>query len=242
MNHQVPAFQQSLQGNLLSRANLLFFIREFFRECQIKPGLFIEFGVLNGDSIKQAFQILRGYIEDFIGFDTFEGIPILSDFDKQCNMLHPRFIEGNYKSMDMKLVQDALISSGIKSEHLRLYKKDIRQIGKHELESILKEFNLLPRIIHLDVDLHSSTLAALKLITPLVPSGSWFLFDDFYCYQGSPFCGVQKAISDYCAENLNVKFVPYSNYNGWGKAFIFHVSPDRATINDTGKQELCKRL
>jgi hypothetical protein len=217
-----PAYHQLVKGDILSRTNLLLFIREFFRECQIDPGLYVEFGVLNGDSIKQANSILRGIVTGYLGFDTFSGMPQLSELDARCKALHPRFDEGNYKSLGQETVQAVLQGAGVKPEQVSLYAKDVREIQPAEFEGLLKKHPGKPRIVHVDLDLHSSTLSALNLVVPHVPSGSWFLFDDYWCYQGAPNCGVRRALHDFVQANPHAHFDPYTNYNGWGRAFIYH--------------------
>lgn len=217
-----PAFAQTLQGNILSRANLLLFVREFLRECQVEPGAYVEFGVLNGESIRQSYAILRGSIARFIGYDTFDGIPELSLLDQHCKALHPRFTEENFRSAGIDVVRRYLESSGIPAGQLKLVPGDIRAIGQCDFEQHLGGSGPRATVVHIDVDLHSSTLAALELVVPHAIDGSWFLFDDYWCYRGSPACGVQRALSEFTVTHPTASFTPYANYNGWGRVFIFH--------------------
>jgi hypothetical protein len=217
-----PAYAQTLQGNILSRSNMLLFIREFFRECQVEPGAYIEFGVLNGESMKQAYAALRGTITRFVGYDTFAGMPKLSEFDERCKKLHPRFEEANYKSAGREVIASYLTSTGMPAAQLELVAGDIRDVKPMAFAAAIGGPEALATVIHVDVDLHSSTLAALQLAVPHAADGCWFLFDDFWCYRGSPDCGVQRALREFEAANPGVAFTPYGNYNGWARAFLFH--------------------
>jgi hypothetical protein len=45
-------------------------------------------------------------------------------------------------------------------------------------------------------------------------------FDDFYCYNGSPYHGEQRAMREFLEKHREVELVPYANFGWHGKAFI----------------------
>lgn len=55
-----PSWYPTADGNLLSRTNLLRWIREWARAHEITEFDYFEFGVLNGESIVDAIRQLRG--------------------------------------------------------------------------------------------------------------------------------------------------------------------------------------
>lgn len=58
INH--PSYYPSISGDLLSRTNLLRWIREWARAHEIDKFYYMEFGVLNGESMIDAIRQLRG--------------------------------------------------------------------------------------------------------------------------------------------------------------------------------------
>jgi hypothetical protein len=75
-------------------------------------------------------------------------------------------------------------------------------------------------VVHLDVDLHSSTTAALEFIYPFLQTGTWLLCDDYWTYRGASACGTQKALREFLAKHPDILIQEYSSYRGWSKAFI----------------------
>ena len=75
-------------------------------------------------------------------------------------------------------------------------------------------------IVVIDCDLYSSTVDVLKFIDDLVVGGTWILFDDYWCFRGSPLHGQQKAIQEWLERNPKLGLNGYCNFNGFGRAFI----------------------
>ena len=104
------SFYPALQGDMLSRANLFRFIREFLRASSLDTGVYMEFGVFNGESMLEAYRMLRGRISHFYGFDTFAGLPDLSPEDHEARKLMPTFQQGNMESMPRDQVERTILS------------------------------------------------------------------------------------------------------------------------------------
>ena len=78
VNH--PSIYPQFSGDILSRTNIFSWFREFIRNNQLEEGYYLEFGVLNGESIIDAYRQIRGHVTSIYGFDTFEGLPsVLQD-------------------------------------------------------------------------------------------------------------------------------------------------------------------
>lgn len=216
-----PSFYPSLNGDLLTRVNLLLLIREWARVHSLGSYCIFEFGVLNGESITEIIRLLRGDLTKVYGFDTFEGIPALEESDLDHNLVMPSFAEGNYRSSDYEYVRQFIIgATDFPSSQLHLLKGDFRQT--------LKEFEappatLFPLIFHIDCDIYSSSLVALEFVEKYAQDGSWLLLDDYWCYRGNPKMGQRRAFEEIFDSKARVSATPYDNYRGLGRAFILNL-------------------
>jgi len=157
----------------------------------------------------------------FYGFDSFAGLPELTGEDRAAVNLTPIFSQGNYASMRQEYVKEAILSScRMLDSELTLIKGFFDEsLPKFSLEMQQKKSEPL-NIAYIDCDLYSSTVDVLKFIQDKVVSGTWLLFDDYWCYRGSPNHGQQKAIKEWLTSYGRVGLQEYCNFDGWGKAFI----------------------
>ena len=108
-------------SSLVGRSALLRWIKEHLDKCNIEGGYF-EFGVLNGESMCEAYYILRDQVDRYIGFDSFEGLPRLSETDELGQCLQLQFWKSNFKSMSHDSVYQTILSTGLPSDKLTLVK------------------------------------------------------------------------------------------------------------------------
>ena len=215
-----PAFHPSLSGDLLSKTNLFKWIREFIRECGGEKGYYMEFGVLNGEGIINAYRQIRPYLSHVYGFDSFAGFPDLEPDDSEALDLHPGFDAGAYKGMSLEMVAKNIVSnSRMPEEKLSLVKGNFDQSLPSFDKNILQDKGS-PVCIYIDCDLYSSTKYVLDFIRDLVVDGTWILLDDYWCYRGSPKHGQRKAFEEWLNSNKVVGATPYCNFCGWGRAYI----------------------
>ena len=106
-----PRFIANVDGGLLSKSNLLKFIRAFFQVSGIDEGYYLEFGVFNGQSAIEAYGVLRGIATRIYGFDSFAGLPGLSDADARKLKLTPSFAAGNSRSLPVEVVRQYILAS-----------------------------------------------------------------------------------------------------------------------------------
>ena len=215
-NRYIP----TLNGDLLSYINLLRFIRDFSKTFKLGAHQFFEFGVLNGESIINAIGQLRGELGLVTGFDTFSGIPELIEQDSDPKNLGPTFYEGNFHGLSRIEVQNLILkATRFPGDKINLIEGDFRRT--------LKEFKLnmdfFPLIFHLDCDIFSSSLSALEFIAESAQDGSWLLCDDYWMYRGHPSMGQRKAIDLVFKNHPRVTLSPYTNYNGYSRAFIINL-------------------
>jgi O-methyltransferase len=217
-----PSMRPLIHGDILKRANLFRFIREFTEAQDMPKGYYMEFGVLNGECMIDAYRQFRGLFSHFLGFDSFEGLPDLSAEDIVSAELMPIFHQGNYASMQYEYVKKVILNScRMEAEELTLVKglfsKSLPEFQKEEL----KQYGI-PLVIYIDCDLYSSTVDVLHFIDDLIVTGTWIIFDDYWCYRGSPYHGEQKAIREWMDGHKRIGLQPYCNLEGWSRAFIVY--------------------
>ena len=116
----VPYYEPTVHGDLLSRLNLFRFIREHLFHSQVEPGYYLEFGVLNGDSMLEAYQTLRGFTQHYFGFDSFQGLPAFSAQDAESRQLMPRWEKGRVCGDTAEGVRRSLVARGLPPDELTL--------------------------------------------------------------------------------------------------------------------------
>jgi O-methyltransferase len=216
-----PSFSIQINGDLLSRVNLLLFIREWARVHSIGPYCIFEFGVLNGESIVEIIRLLRGDLSVVYGFDTFGGIPELESGDLEHTQVMPSFTEGNFQSNQYETVRQHILgASDINSKQLHLLQGDFRKTLKKFELSVQSDF---PLVFHVDCDLYTSSKVALEFVENYAQDGSWLLLDDYWCYRGNPRMGQRRAFEEIINSSVRVIATPYSNYRGLGRAFILNL-------------------
>ena len=223
-----PSFTNStLFSSLVGRRGLLLWIREYLGKTGIE-GFYIEFGVFNGESMKETFYALRDQVSKYIGLDSFCGLPALDNkTDKQAVQLAPAFIKGNFFSKGYDFVKTNLLSTGISEKDIFLVKGFFKNSLTPKLSSQISGMGTgKAAVIHLDVDLYSSTSQALEFSYPFMQSGGWLLCDDYWCYGGKSSCGTHKALEDFLKKHADIRLHEYCSYGGWSKAFIIEKMED----------------
>lgn len=217
-------FLSTIHGDLLTRDALLKFARTFFATESMKKGTYLEFGVLNGRGIIEAYGNLRGKLSKIYGFDNFQGLPKLSPIDERGLDLMPMFHEGNFKSLSREAVLSSIIAntSGLSRENVVLVEGSFDEIlPSFEKDIIRNDGPVL--VVNVDCDLYSSSKDVFNFIDDLVEDGTWLLLDDYWHYRGSPEFGQRRAFEEWMKESKRVGATEYSSYNGFCKAFILHI-------------------
>lgn len=125
-----------------------------------RPIDYLEFGVYQGDSLRQWLAINPDPRSRFFGFDSFEGLP--EDWlsgDKQKGA----FTCGG-SVPDLGDPRAAIVKGWF----------------NQTLEPFLADFKVKNQlVVHMDADLFSSTLYVLMTLNRIVAKGAVFVFDDF---------------------------------------------------------------
>lgn len=218
----VPYYEPTVHGDILSRLNLYRFIREHLYHSQAGKGYYLEFGVFHGDSMWDAFQALRGITENYVGFDSFKGLPDFSQDDRAARHLMPFWKPGSVQGSTRERVEEGLFARGIPRGNLRLvegfYEESLAKTDRSELFGDLGACHACL----VDCDLYSSSKQVFEYIEPLLTTGTWLLLDDFWCYRGDPRHGQRRAFEEWLSRSTRIGVSEWGNFRGWGKAYLVY--------------------
>jgi hypothetical protein len=148
-------------------------------------GLFLEFGVFQGDSINRVSKHVPGPVW---GFDSFVGLP-----ESWEGMHDP----GHFKVAKLPRVRS----------NVRL----VQGWFNETLPKFLSEHPEPVAFLHVDCDLYSSTKTILDLLKPRLQAGTVILFDDYFSYPGWQ-QGEHKAWTEFVtAHNIRYHFTGYND-------------------------------
>jgi hypothetical protein len=158
----------------------LMMYNELMYKLEKVPGDIAEFGVAAGISLISFFRILKnleeGNTRKFYGFDSFEGLPELSEKDvvKDEATASEEMKKGGYAHKD---AYPELLSFAEKNSSVKLLKGWFN-------ESVPKFFSENPEtrlaFIHMDADLYDSTKTALENSWNRLVPGGIILFDELH--------------------------------------------------------------
>lgn len=177
------------------------------------PKTYLEFGCHSARTFSAAVRAARYFKMndmDFYAFDSFEGLPeTIKDEDG--------FFQGGTFSTNI-------------SEFLYLVKKQSGLIlnpencikGYYENSLTNKLQSKMPKagVVHIDVDLYSSTVEVLEFIKPLMVIGTVLIFDDWYCFSPGKSKGEKRAFEEFCIKYPNFKTELWKNYSTFGKSLF----------------------
>lgn len=75
-------------------------------------------------------------------------------------------------------------------------------------------------IAWIDCDLYSSTVPVLDFLSDVLVDGAVLCFDDWYCFNGRPDRGEQRACAEWLNAHPQIKLVEYQNFHWAGRSFI----------------------
>tara|TARA_B100000029_G_scaffold451010_1_gene475276 strand:+ start:65 stop:766 length:702 start_codon:yes stop_codon:yes gene_type:complete len=139
-----------------------------------------EVGVFQGGSAKLICEVKKEKI--LYLFDTFAGLPEVSDDDTHFGQKH--WHDNEFNNTSIESVKKILK----KYDNVHIFKGIFPDSGK---EIINKKFCF----VHLDVDLYKSTIDSLRFFFPKMVQGGIILIHDFHSD------GIQKAFREFKNEN-----------------------------------------
>ncbi len=160
---------------------------------------YLEYGVFQGQSIRWWSENMKNPESEFIGFDTFEGLPEEWKGEKPKghfttggqipNINDPRC------SFQVGLFQDTMVDF-------------FSRVSTHKR-----------KVIHMDADLFSSTLYVLSILAPMIRPGDILIFDEFHVYLDE-FRAMESTFSLYPEEYSVIAANPGFNNIGYARVAI----------------------
>lgn len=124
-------------------------------------GLFLEFGVATGNTIRQIAAVAPTGVTVY-GFDSFAGLP--GDWVGHVE------VAGAFRQKALPKVPDNVVL--------------VRGLFDASLPAFLERHDEPVGFAHVDCDLHASTRSVLDRIGPRLRTGSLILFDEYFNYPG----------------------------------------------------------
>ena len=193
-------------------------------------GDYVEFGVYRGDSLLLSYLELQkfarwnasqlnsdenwrrqiaseylDYLPNFIGFDTFEGMPENSENARE-------YASGNFETSLERVKHN--LQGYIPPQQLRLIAGDFNSFegkGPPLIAPIA--------IVNIDADLFESAKSALNIIEDRLQIGSVILFDEFHAFNADPNKGERRALNEWIAGN-SIQVERWFDYHYGGRAFL----------------------
>jgi len=154
----------------------------------------------------------------YIAFDSFCGLPNLEGPDEG----HSRFRKGRYNYTEEDFIRNVLLQTKLSRERLKTVPGFYKDTLNTELYSALNLSSAC--VVMIDCDLYSSARDVLKFITPLVVDGTILIFDDWYCYKGSPYRGERLATQEWLKNNPQFKLSDFASRGYNQRAFIVNIA------------------
>ncbi len=200
------------------------FLDEFFWKCFFMirmnriEGDYLEFGC--GSNVR-SFRLAYKYnkLENtglrLFAFDSFEGLPELKGIDK-----HPEWRKGAM-AVSLEEFHHVMESVGAIPDEYHVipgfYDKTLNGFSPADYD--IKK----AAIVFIDCDLYASTVPVLKFVKDILTDGSIIAFDDWFCFNGDPNKGEQKAFREFLTKNDDIAVSEYLNFGWHGKSFIVHL-------------------
>ena len=149
---------------------------------------------------------------DFVGFDSFEGLPEIQDIDRQ-----KIWEKGKLKTTEEEF-RKTVQKHGIPAKRLTT----VRGFYNETLTAATAA-RFLPNmaaVIYIDCDLYSSTVPILEFCKPFLQLGTIIVFDDWFCFHGLNNKGERLAFSEFRSANPDMIFEEFVQTNE-AKAFIY---------------------
>ncbi len=190
-----------------------------YAEAEQIEGDYAEFGVWQGRTFLEAWRVGNAAGDtgrNFFAFDSFAGLPDIEDADRAG-----RFVAGEF-SFGRRAFEGRLRRAAIPPDRVH--------IVEGYFDDSLAEPQRIPlqkvAIAYVDCDLYASTVPVLDYLSTRLVHGAVVMFDDWFCFKGSPDLGEAKACREWLERNPDLSLVPTWQFNWAGQAFVFHRDGD----------------
>jgi len=183
-----------------------------------------EFGTLEGftASVLAKFMKENNYLVDIHLFDSFEGLPKISnEIDRNSYEVNSYNVwkEGSMAvGVDIPVLIRNRLQNFLPNNKIHIHKGFFKDTFQPK---ILK--NKLS-LVNIDCDLYQSSKEVLSKLFEydLVQDGMILLFDDFNCGRANPNFGERRALKEVMEDNKNYSYSLFYYYGWHGAAIILH--------------------
>lgn len=188
-------------------------------------GNYYEFGVGRGRTMMRFVKALKLYCRlagidlysySISGFDSFEGLPAKESVRDDHAGWYQKQFHYTVEDITKRVGSQIDMSRGT----VRFVKGFFRDSLTPELAAELSARP--PSIVTIDVDYYSSTKTVLEWLSPILPSGCLFYFDDLWAFYGHPEMGEIGAINEFNRGGHGY-LIPYGELGTTvgGRTFVF---------------------
>ncbi len=189
--------------------------RSIARFCNINrpsEGYYFEFGCHGANTMRLAWQNSRHLFNwTYVGFDSFQGLPEIAEIDRQAI-----WAKGRLRTEESDF-RRAIEAAGMPAERLITVKGFYDQSLTPQLRDKFRPATAA--VIYVDCDLYQSTVPVLEFSKDFLRVGTVVVFDDWFCFNGDPRRGEQRAWAEFRARYPQLEFVDFVSTNE-AKAFI----------------------
>lgn len=182
------------------------------------PPVFFEFGCHSGRTFSAAVNAAKYLgMEDaeFYAFDSFEGLPATVPEDDGY------FEGGTFSTSRAEFIRIVQRKTGYRLPDRNIIQGFYSRSLTAELRSAIGKVG----VVHIDVDLYSSTKELLAFIKPLMVIGTVLAFDDWYCFASGVNKGEIRALREFCEDNPSFRVEEWKAYSTFGKSFFVTALP-----------------
>lgn len=177
------------------------------------PCVYFEFGCHSArtfSAVIRAAKYLNVENFQFFAFDSFEGLP---STEKEKDGY---FEGGTFCTSKNDFLSLVRSYSGYSLDGNNI----IEGFYDASLTDRLQEAMPKVGMVHIDVDLYSSTVLVLEFLKPLMVEGTVILFDDWYCFPPGSSKGERRALEEFCGKYPGFKVEEWKSYSTFGKSFF----------------------
>lgn len=177
------------------------------------PHVYFEFGCHSArtfSAVIRAADYLKMANFQCFAFDSFEGLPPTEKKEDGY------FERGTFCTSRADFISLVKSYSGHSLEN-----KNITE-GFYDSSLTTDLQKRMPKVgmVHIDVDLYSSTTLVLEFLKPLMVEGTVILFDDWYCFPPGSLKGEKGALHEFCIKHPGFKVEEWKSYSTFGKSFF----------------------
>jgi hypothetical protein len=160
-------------------------------------GAYMEFGSFGANTMRLAWKCFGHFKWNFIAFDSFEGLPKITEIDEQVAW------EPGKLAMSEQQFVATTTSAGMPRARLRTVKGFYNETLTGALAATIKQ---KAAVIYVDCDLYVSTVDVLTFIPQFLQPGTIIVFDDWDCFTADPNKGERRAWGEFRARHPELKF------------------------------------